>query len=171
MLYNGDEPWTAPTTFEALVEQPELLGQSGVSFEYFKIAENEISRESLLKIRNIVSTLFLAETHLDVDVLGPELIALFDHESDKQAVSLFLNWFRQLKDHDRIDEADFNILSKVYSNREEVQSMLVTKLKKQRERLREEMREEVVQEVREEVVQEDRRLIARTMLDRGMDIF
>lgn len=41
--------------------------QSKPRFKYFKVAENEFSREELLKIRNIVSTLFLAESHYEGD--------------------------------------------------------------------------------------------------------
>ena len=37
-----------------------------LDFQYFLIAQNQYSQEALLKIRNIVSTLFLAESHDDL---------------------------------------------------------------------------------------------------------
>ena len=95
VLYNGSAPWTAPVNLSALIEQTPPLGRFALDFEYFLIAENQYSQEALLKIRNIVSTLFLAESHYDLDVLEVELMNLFSSEGDKQAVSLFLNWFRQ----------------------------------------------------------------------------
>ncbi|MEZ4870570.1 MAG: hypothetical protein R3C14_55080 [Caldilineaceae bacterium] len=68
----------------------------GVHCRYFKLAENALTREQLLAIRNIVSTLFLAKAHYDITLLLEEFVALFTHEEDKQAVSLLLNWFHQL---------------------------------------------------------------------------
>jgi len=42
-----------------LIENHELLGEFGVQqFKYFKIAENEFSAESLLKIKKVISTIF-----------------------------------------------------------------------------------------------------------------
>ena len=116
MLYNGERRWTAPTSLETLIERPDLLGQFGISFEYFKIAEMEFSQASLLKIRNIVSALFLTEAYYDVEVLRGELLALFDHEPDKQAVSLFLNWFRQVSEQERNRGINPETLSHVYQN-------------------------------------------------------
>jgi len=114
VLYNGDVDWSAPVKFEELIESPERLGRFSINFEYFKLAENEFTKEYLLRIKNIVSTLFLAESHYDIDLLVEELLALFDNESDKEAVSLFLNWFKQLAEHGRIDRSDYKSLEKVY---------------------------------------------------------
>ena len=63
VLYNGEAPWTAPVNLSALIEQNPPLGAFALDFQYFLIAENQYSKEALLKIRNIVSTLFLAESH------------------------------------------------------------------------------------------------------------
>jgi len=114
VLYNGDADWSAPVKFEELIESPERLGRFSINFEYFKLTENEFTREYRLRIKNIVSTLFLAESHYDIDLLIEELLALFDNESDKEAVSLFLNWFKQLAEHGRIDRSDYKSLEKVY---------------------------------------------------------
>jgi hypothetical protein len=114
VLYNGDRKWSASTRLEELIEGYDLIGRFGVSFEYFKIAENEFGRERLLKIRNIVSTLFLAEAHDDLSALTGELLGLFDRKADKQAVSLFLNGLRQLAIHGRIEADDYEALSEVY---------------------------------------------------------
>ena len=87
VLYNGDNPWRAPTTLAELVDRSDLLGPYQVTFEYFKIAENELDRERLLTVSNIVSTLFLAEAHYDLSLLKTALRDIFDNESDKQAVT------------------------------------------------------------------------------------
>ena len=111
------------------------LGTFALDFQYFLIAENQHSQEALLKIRNIVSTLFFAESHYDVEVLGVELLNLFSSEADRQAVSLFLNWFKQLAVHGRIESSDYQSLESIYRNEEEVKTMLVTALERERKRI------------------------------------
>ena len=135
MLYNGEARWTAPVNLSELIEQTPPLGAFGLDFQYFLIAENQYSQEALLNIRNIVSTLFLAESYYDVDVLEVELLNLFSSESDKQAVSLFLNWFRQLAFHGRLESEDYESLETIYRTEEEVKTMLVTALEREREQI------------------------------------
>ena len=86
----------------------------------------------MLKIRNIVSTLFLAESHYDLEMLEVELLNLFSSEADKGAVSLFLNWLRQLAFHGRLESEDYQSLEYIYRNEEEVKTMLVTALERER---------------------------------------
>ena len=135
VLYNGEARWTAPVNLSELIEQTPPLGAFGLDFQYFLIAENQYSQEALLKIRNIVSTLFLAESYYDVDVLEVELLNLFSLESDKQAVSLFLNWFRQLAVHGRLESDDYESLESIYRTEEEVKTMLVTALERERQQI------------------------------------
>lgn len=85
-----------------MIEQAVDLGNYGLHCRYFKIAENSFSREQLLAVRNLVSTLFLAEAHYDIELLIEEFVHLFEEEGDKQAVSLLVNWFHQLMAHGRV---------------------------------------------------------------------
>ena len=54
---------------------------------------------------------------------------------DKQAISLFFNWFKQLSENKRIDESDYQELEHVYKDAEEVRAMLITALEKEREQI------------------------------------
>ena len=133
LLYNGEARWTAPVSLSELIDDHDRLGRFSINFEYFKIAENEYEQEELLQIRNIVSTLFLAESYYDIDMLATEFINLFERESDKAAVSLFLNWFKQLSEHGIIEEVDYQSLEQIYSTKEEVSTMLIKALERERE--------------------------------------
>ena len=167
LLYNGDRTWTSPLDLADLITGNPLLGNYGLSFKYFKIAENEYSLETLLAIRNIVSTLFLAEAHYDIELLKQELLAVFQTEADKQAVSLFLNWFKQLSEHQRIEPEDYAQLERVYRNVEEVRAMLITALEKEREELYTEGLQEGLQEGRQEGKAAREREIVVAMLKDG----
>ena len=156
VLYNGDRRWTAPTTLSALLQEPTLLGKYTPRFQYFKVAEREYSKEELLRIRNIVSTLFLAEAYYDRELIINECLSVFRHEDDRQAVSLLLNWFRQLMEHGQVQAGDYRELELVYQDVEEAKGMLITALEKERKKMRAEMRAEVREEVRGEVREEVR---------------
>jgi len=135
VLYNGDRLWNAASKISELIEGNDLLGKYSINFEYFRICENEYSKESLLKIRNIVSMLFLAESFYDMDLLSDELLDLFEREEDKQAVSLFLNWFKQLSESGRIDKEDYKSLEGIYTNKREVKTMLIDAMEKEKKRI------------------------------------
>ena len=85
------------------------------------------------KIKNIVSTLFLAEAHYDIDLLSKELLEIFDREEDKTAISLLINWFAQLRRHRRIPEKDYDKLERIYTNKQEAKEMLITAIKKEQQ--------------------------------------
>lgn len=138
VLYNGDDKWTAPDNLDELIENAVDLGEYGLHFKHFVIAENEFGKEALLRIRNIISTLFLAETHYDYELLRDELLNLCDTEQDVQALDLFINWLRQLATHGKIDPIDFARMEAHYRTREEMKSMLIKALEQERDTLRQE---------------------------------
>jgi predicted transposase/invertase (TIGR01784 family) len=135
VLYNGKRKWSATTRISDLIEAEPPLGDYAINFQYLLLNERAYSKEQLLTIRNIVSTLFLAEGHYDIALLEKELLNLYDQESDKQAVSLFLNWFRQLALYGKVSPEDYEKLDIVYRTKEEVQTMLVTALAKERQQI------------------------------------
>jgi len=134
MLYNGERRWTAPVNLSALIEGSELLGKQTLHFEYFPIIENAFSKAELLKIGNIVSTLFLAEAHYNLALLERELSKLFKKRRDKQAAALFLNWFRQLALHGRLNESDYKRLEDTFYDPKEV-NMLVNAIKREKKQM------------------------------------
>ena len=157
VLYNGKDKWTAPVEIKDLIEDYDLLGEFGVQFKYFKIAENEFSAESLLKIKKVISTIFFAEVHYDIDVLLAEITDLFKKEEDRHALSLLSNWFKHLYENERITDADFEKLSQVYYNEGEL-GMLVESIREEKRNLLKQGKTEKAQE------------IARSMLEEGLAI-
>lgn len=134
LLYNGEQTWNAPTDIAELIQGNEALGEYGLRFKYYPIIENVYDKEALLKIGNIVSTLFLAEAHYDIALLKEELLKLFEKSPNKHAISLFLNWFKQLAAYGRIDQADYEALDRVYQDAKEV-SMLINNIERDRKQL------------------------------------
>jgi len=135
VLYNGEERWTTPEEVAALIEREPALGEYRLSLKYFKLAENEYSREALLRQRSIISLLFLAEAHYDLSLLYGPLVSLFEEEPDRQAVQVFLNWFEQLVVRGYRPAVDLAVIEREYANVEEVQSMLIKAIERDREQL------------------------------------
>ncbi|MDY6992804.1 MAG: Rpn family recombination-promoting nuclease/putative transposase [Pseudomonadota bacterium] len=134
LLYSGEAQWTAKTDLAELLEQPNLFKSYTPTFRYYTIAEHDYEPEHLLKINNLVSTLFLAETHYDLELLQTQLLNLFDKEQDKQAVSLLFNWFKQLVVHGRREPVDYEALEQVYTQKTEAKQMLETAIAQEREK-------------------------------------
>ena len=82
---------------------------------------------------NIIATLFLAEVHYDLPLLMDKLLLLYDTEPDRQALMLFINWFRQLAARGKLSRTDFEQIEEQDLTREEVKSMLVKALERERE--------------------------------------
>lgn len=136
MLYNGNDKWTAPVNISELIKENDLLGEYGLNFKYFKIAENEFKSEDLLKDKkHRFPTLFLAKLEYDLELIKTEMLNLFDNEEDKQAVSIFLNWFRILSKNGKIKPEDYSEMENLYKNKGEVSSMLVTTINNEKQKL------------------------------------
>jgi len=149
VLYNGDEAWTAPVEFRELIEKGEE-GDGGDGegkeegrgkgleayiprFQYCKIAENEFSKETLRKLKNLVSALFYIENS-SVEEIGKaidEIIEIIMNEQDKKAVHRFIIWLRNLAERKRFRD-DKGEDYRIY-NPGEVRNMLTTTLDKIRE--------------------------------------
>lgn len=135
VLYNGDDKWTAPTKLTDLLEPWPDLGSYQVNMEFFKIAENEYDREWLLRQSNIATTLFLAEAHYDIPMLYARLVEIFEQEDDRQAVQVFLNWFEQLAIRGYRPMSDYESIERKFESVEEIKSMLMTAIERDREQL------------------------------------
>lgn len=127
-------------------------------FAHLVIAENAYGKEWLAKIDNIIATLFLAEAHYDLPLLLEKLLILYDTEHDRQALMLFINWFRQLVAHGRLKSADFAQIEEQDLTREEVKSMLIKALERERET------------IRQEGIEERNRQIAQAMVANGFPL-
>lgn len=177
LLYSGPRKWTAPESLNDLVEGSEYLGEYGMRFKYFKIAANAFSKQKLLAIKNIVSTLFLVEGHYDLDLVKKELAALYRHASDRVAVSLLINWFLQMHKYGRIPPEASEALDYVYESSKEARQMLEVAVRKEkaewRRKIRREVRHEALREGKREGKREGEREkqveVARRMISKGFE--
>jgi predicted transposase/invertase (TIGR01784 family) len=135
VLYNGRERWTAPTVLSELIEQAVDFGDFGVATRYFPVIINEIPLEKLLAEENIVSTLFMAEGHYNVNLIIERLLTLYE-AGDHKAVSLLANWYRQMYLNKRVSNTDYVLLEEQYRSKEEIHSMIVESILKEEEKLR-----------------------------------
>ena len=106
VLYNGDEPWSAP---EAIAE----LIVGGVNslhipqFRYFKLAENEYDKEFLYKLENAVAVVFYAE-NADPGSLHDSfewLMKILESEKNETVTVLLSNFLVRLYQRNQKPEA------------------------------------------------------------------
>jgi flagellar biosynthesis/type III secretory pathway protein FliH len=70
-----------------------------------------------------------------LDLLKTELLNLFAQEEDKAAISLLLNWFKQLVVHGRHEAMDYEELEQVYQSQVEAKQMIETAIAKERQQI------------------------------------
>lgn len=164
LLYNGDGRWTAPENMAELIDcriNMDYMPQ----FRYFKIAENELSQESLLAMRNIIGALFLVDTS-DRERLAPlvrELVDLFKEEQP-EVYKPFVRW---LYSHfaDPVPEWVTEI-----SQLTEVPTLLATTIKKWEKDLIQEGLHKGKLERKREGKLEGKREIARNLKRKGLSL-
>ena len=167
MLYNGENKWTAPEELCILIENS-IPEKYLPKFRYFKISENEFSKDFLKNLKNSVAALFytenLSETDLqkEIDII----VELFKTERPDE-IKLFINWFKYIF-HDRkelIDEIQEIV---------EVKTMLSTTIKKYGEKLKFEGKlegiHEGIQKGKLEGIHEGKLETARALLTKNMSV-
>jgi len=169
VLYNGKDNWTAPTRLADVIDSPDLLGQFALDFKYFNIVENGIPIEKLEEIGNLVSTLFLADCHYDLNKLEQAFLGLFDNELHDD-ILLLMDWFFHLVLGNRRTEEDYEQLKQACQTKVEAQTMLEDVIERERQKYRHQGREEGKAEGREEGKTEKALEIARNFLRSGVDI-
>ena len=146
------------------------MGKFAIGFEHFLIAENEYTKEALSRIRNIVSTLFSAESDYNVKTLADELPNLFSSQPDKQAVVLLVNWFRQFAETGRIDPKDYHLFEREFRSAEEVRMVFLTEIEEARQRFFQNGLLEGKEAGLLEGEQKGKIETAKTMLDMGLEL-
>jgi len=130
LLYNGDARWTAQSNIKELVNQV-IPEQYIPDFSYYPLLENELSKDTLLKIKNAVSAIFyienssVEETRKNIN----KIVELLMTESP-EVVNLFKNWL-----HDLLGYKD-NEITESLTDLEGTHEMFATALKKHDEELK-----------------------------------
>jgi hypothetical protein len=155
LLYNGDAQWTAATELAA------VMSHSRAGRVCHRLSLLQDSRERVQpgavvghpehRLHALPGGVAAGHQPASGAVVG----ALRAGE-DKQAISLFLNWYRQLAVHGRVKEEDYASLAEVYRSAEEVQGMLQKTFAQQQERWYLEGREEGREKGREEGIEKGR---------------
>ena len=159
MLYNGEKKWTAPEELSILIEDS-IPEKYIPDFRYFKIAENEFSKDFLKSLKNSVAALFytenLSESELQKEI---EIIIELLKKERPDEVKLFINWFKYIFQ-------DRKELVKEVQEIVEVKTMLSTTVKRYGEKLLKEGLKEGLQKGKLEGKLET----ARALLKKNMSI-
>ena len=92
LLYTGDARWNAPENMADLIDR--RIGLDYIpQFRYFKIAENEFSRDRLLSLKNLIGALFLVET-TNREELVPVVTQIVEilKQEQPEVYKAFLEW-------------------------------------------------------------------------------
>jgi len=176
LLYNGEGKWTAPDRLSKLIDMPDELKQAKAympEFRYFPVIENQYSEKMLLKLGNIVSSVFLLETRDREKFLDAiEKIGQILEEKDLGAVKTFFVWFEKyLRKNASIETIEKGVAS--LKNTREIKPMFAKTVEKIEKELILKGRKEGIQEgIRKGKLEgklESMQTVARNMLKKGID--
>ena len=165
MLYNGEEKWTASTNMQDLI-QPSIPEKYIPHLSYYKIIENEIPKEILLKIENAVSAIFYVEKSNPEELRDEfqNVIKLLEKEQP-DLILLFKRWLNNLFQTTKQNwEAEgFN---EQIENLMEAKIMFETALKERDKK----MIEQGIEQGVEQGIEQEKLLLAKRMKEEGLDI-
>jgi predicted transposase/invertase (TIGR01784 family) len=96
MLYNGEKRWTAPEELCKLIETS-IPERYIPQFRYYRIAENEFSKEFLKDLNNTAAALFYTENCSEEELRRDiDTIAAMLKKERPDEITLFVNWFKYM---------------------------------------------------------------------------
>ena len=164
LLYNGEDKWTARENIKDIIigNIPEKYIPK---FSYYKIIENEISKETLLKIHNFISAVFYVENSTPDEIRAEiqNIISLLEKEKP-DLIKLFKLWINSLfktSKYDNIEEINDEI-----NNIMEVKAMLAASI----ERMKQEVKMQGKLEGKLEGKIETKIETAKKMIEEGLSL-
>ncbi|RKD21927.1 conserved hypothetical protein (putative transposase or invertase) [Caminicella sporogenes DSM 14501] len=67
VLYNGKNKWTAVRSFKEILNGYEMFEENIVDFKYLLFDINRMEKEELIKIANVVSSIFLLDQDVEIE--------------------------------------------------------------------------------------------------------
>ena len=163
LLYNGEDKWTAKENISDIIIGS-IPKRYIPNFSYYEIAENEISKETLLEIHNFMSAIFYVEISTPEQIKSEimSIIGLIERERPDliKLFRLFINNLFKTSNYNNIEEVNQEI-----DNIMEVKTMLTAAI----ERMKQEIREDVIKEMSEKFV-ETKIETAKRMIEKGLSL-
>lgn len=147
LIYNGDEKWTAPTSFRDLLHPSSIPNKYLPQFTYFKIAINEIPKRELVRIRNAVAAVFYVENSTPEDIAKnrKELVSLLSAVFKKEGAQLVQTIVERINRTQKIPKNSSTI--KTIDDLTEVSSMWETAVKEHDSKVRAEAEQQILTEL------------------------
>ncbi|KKC30248.1 Rpn family recombination-promoting nuclease/putative transposase [Caldanaerobacter subterraneus KAk] len=98
VLYNGSRKWTAKTSYKETLNSYETFGEYAVDFKYILIDVNRYTKEELLRLENLIASVFLLEQRVEFEEMMARLRELSEilNNLDKDEILLFKAWFKKI---------------------------------------------------------------------------
>ncbi|OHD10051.1 MAG: hypothetical protein A2086_12150 [Spirochaetes bacterium GWD1_27_9] len=167
LLYNGEDKWTAKENISDIIVSS-IPKRYIPNFSYYKLIENEISKETLLKIHNFVSAIFYVENSTPEQIKSEirNIISLIEKERPDliKLFRLFINNLFKTSNYNNIEEVNQEI-----DNIMEVKTMLEMALKRRDEQIREDVLREMGNKIIETKI-ETKIETASKMIEKGLSL-
>jgi len=171
LLYNGEDKWTAKENISDIIIGS-IPKRYIPNFSYYKLIENEISKETLLKIHNFVSAIFYIENSTPEQIKSEimSIISLIEKERPDliKLFRLFINNLFKTSNYNNIEEVNQEI-----DNIMEVKTMLEMALKRRDEQIRQDVLREMNNNMNNKIIEtkkETKIETAKKMIEEGLSL-
>lgn len=96
VLYNGKRRWNVPISFKEMIDGYEIFGKNIVDFEYKLFDVIRYNEKDLLKLSNLVASVFLLDKQTDLNIIAnklDKLIGVMKKLNDKEII-FFKRWLK-----------------------------------------------------------------------------
>jgi hypothetical protein len=125
VLYNGSRKWTAKTSYKETLNSYETFGEYAVDFKYILIDVNRYTKEELLRLENLIASVFLLEQRVEFEEMMARLKELSNtlKKLDEDEILLFKAWFKKIL-MARMPEEERKNVERIIDENEEVGEMI-----------------------------------------------
>lgn len=125
VLYNGSRKWTAKTSYKEILNSYETFGEYAVDFKYILIDVNRYTKEELLRLENLIASVFLLEQKVEFEEMMARLKELSNtlKKLDEDEILLFKAWFKKIL-MARMPEEERKNVERIIDENEEVEEMI-----------------------------------------------
>lgn len=125
VLYNGSRKWTAKTSYKEILSSYETFGEYAVDFKYILIDVNRYTKDELLKLENLIASVFLLEQKVEFEEMMARLKELSNmlKKLNEDEILLFKAWFKKIL-MARMPEEERKNIERIIDENKEVGEMI-----------------------------------------------
>ncbi|PYI57098.1 Rpn family recombination-promoting nuclease/putative transposase [Paenibacillus flagellatus] len=171
VLYNGASPWTANRSFRETLDGHQEFGGDLLDFTYMLIDVQRYSEEELLRLSNMIGSVFLLEQSTDLEKLAGTLHKLMNtlRKTPKELQQRFVVWFANVLGTQLLPERRLEMDRLLEQWELKGANDMMSNLEKTLEEMAKRTHRKGLEQGLERGIEQEKTAIAKNLIAKGMD--